>query len=141
MFMRSHRSWLPVVLAAALLAAECGDGAPSADGLRDSFAAQLAAIPAVKDLKRNGDEITFSGPGAEGGVGTWRIQITSATVEPNTDPSLTYKGTITSSWYSNGQIVRPSGRESNLPVELMSNGLSQDCWAFWNPATSRWEWE
>jgi hypothetical protein len=31
--------------------------------------------------------------------------------------------------------------ESNLPIELLDNGVSQDCWAFWNPATNRWDWE
>jgi hypothetical protein len=37
--------------------------------------------------------------------------------------------------------VEPLGKNSNLPVELMSNGLSQDCWAFWEKESSRWSWE
>ena len=130
-----------VALIAAVLSAACGGGAPGTDGLRESFAKQLAANPAVNDVKQDGDEITFSGPAAEGGVGMWRITIDSAMVEPNNDQALPYKGTVTSSWYSGGQIVRQSGRESNLPLELTSNGLGQSCWALWNSASSQWEWE
>jgi hypothetical protein len=124
-----------------LLASACGDGTPSAGDLRDSFAAQLAANRFVSNVQPDGDTITFSGPAADGRVGAWRIVIDSAEVEPNDDPALPYKGTITSSWYSDGQVVRPSGRESNLPVELTSNGLAQECWALWNSAAGRWEWE
>jgi hypothetical protein len=132
---------LRAMLILVLLASACGDGTPSADDLRDSFAAQLAANRFVSNVQPDGDTITFSGPVADGRVGAWRIVIDSAEVEPNGDPSLPYKGTITSSWYSDGQVVRPSGRESNLPVELTSNGLAQECWALWNSAAGRWEWE
>lgn len=124
-----------------LLASACGDGRPSASDLRDSFAAQLAANRFVSNVQPDGDTITFSGLSAGGGVGTWRIVINSADVVPNDDPSLPYKGTITSSWYSDGQLVQPSGRQSNLPAELTSNGLAQECWALWNSASARWEWE
>jgi hypothetical protein len=124
-----------------LLASACGDGRPSESDLRDSFAAQLAANRFVSNVEPDGDAITFTGPATGGGVAAWRIVIDSAAVEPNDDPSLPYKGTITSSWYSDGQPVRPSGRESNLPAELTSNGLAQECWALWNSASARWEWE
>jgi hypothetical protein len=124
-----------------LLASACRDGRPDASALRDSFAAQLAANRFVSNVRADGDTITFSGLAADGRVGTWRIVIDSAKVEPNDDPSLPYKGTITSSWYSDGQLVQPSGRQSNLPVELTSNGLAQECWALWNSASARWEWE
>jgi len=137
--MRDRSMRVSVILA--LLLSACGDGRPGADGLRDSFVAQLAANPFVRDVQRSGDEITFSGPVSDGGVGPWRIVIDSAVAEPNDDPSLPYRGTVTSSWYSDGQIVLPSGRESNVPVELTSNGLAQDCWALWNSASARWEWE
>jgi hypothetical protein len=130
-----------VALILVVLASACGDGRPSATDLRDSFAAQLAANRFVSNLQRDGDTMTFSGLAADGRVGAWRIVIDSAQVEPNDDPSLPYKGTTTSSWYSDGQLVRPSGRQSNLPVELTSNGLAQECWALWNSASARWEWE
>ena len=128
-------------LVLALLPLACGDGRPSESDLRDSFAEQLTANAFVRDVQRNGDEITFSGPAAGGGAGAWRVRIESSTIEPNDDPALPFKGTVTSSWYSDGQLVQPSGRESNLPVELTSNGLAQDCWALWNREASRWEWE
>jgi hypothetical protein len=137
--MRTHLLRATVLLV--LLAWACGDGRPSASGLRDSFAAQLAANRFVSDVQRDGDTITFSGLTADGRPGAWRIVIDSADVEPNDNPSLPYKGTITSSWYFDGQLVSPSGRESNLPVELTSNGLAQECWALWNTASARWEWE
>lgn len=127
--------------AVAILTAACGTGAPSDTDLRESFAEQLVANAFVRDVQRNGDEITFTGPAAGGGSGAWRVVIESASVDPNDDPSHPYKGTIESSWYSEGQLVEPSGSESNLPVELMSNGLAQDCWALWNDAAKRWEWE
>jgi hypothetical protein len=131
-----------IVLAIVSTAAACGR--PGEQSLRDSFAQQVAAIRFIKDFQRTGDDLTFSGPGAEGGVAKWRIHIDSAVIEPN-DPkdneAQPYKGTVKSSWYSDGQLVRPSGSDANLPVELMSNGLTQDCWAFWNPAKKQWSWE
>lgn len=114
---------------------------PGVDGLRDSFAQQLGANRFIKDFQRKGDALTFSGPGAEGGVATWRVEIDSAVVEPTGDPGQPYKGTVKSSWYSDKEPVRPRGPDSNLPIELMDNGLSQDCWAFWDEAAKRWSWE
>lgn len=129
-------------LVLALLLGACGDGRPSAGDLRDSFVEQLIANQFVRDVERSGDEITFSAPAAAGGGrGAWRIVIDAADIEPNDDTARPYKGTVRSSWYSDGALVRPSGRESNLPVELTSNGLAQDCWALWNSASARWEWE
>jgi hypothetical protein len=132
----------PLTITAALLSlSACGPGTPGTDGLRDSFAAQLSANRFITDFQRNGDELTFSGPGAEGGVATWRVQIDSAVVEANDDPAQPYKGTVKSSWFSDNQPVVPRGSESHLPIELMANGLSQDCWAFWDEAETRWSWE
>ena len=136
-----RRHFLRAALTLVLLAPACGDDTPSASDLRESFAAQLAANRFVSNVQPDGNTITFSGLSPGGGVGTWRIVIDSANIEPNNDPSLPYKGTITSSWYSDGQLVKPSGRQSNLPVELTSNGLAQECWALWNSASARWEWE
>jgi hypothetical protein len=133
-----NRRWVFAVVVA-LLSVACGDSAPDADGLRDAFVAQFQANTFVSDVRRDGDEVTFSGPTAEGGSSTWRIQIESAVVEPNDDPDLPYRGTVVSSWYADGQLVQPAGRESNLPVELTSNGLAQDCYALWNGAS--WGWE
>ena len=127
------------IVVAAVAIGACGK--PGVGSLRDSFAQQLAANRFIKDFQRNGDELKFSAPGAEGGVAKWRVHLDSAAVEPTGDPAQPYKGTVKSSWYSGNQLIRPRGRDSNLPVELMANGLSQDCWAFWTPSAKRWSWE
>jgi hypothetical protein len=122
-----------------------GCGKPGAGGLRDSFAQQVGANEFIKDFQRNGDELTFSGPGPEGGIAKWRVHIDSAVVEPNEDPKSSatnpYKGTVKSSWYSDGKIVEPSGGDSNLPIELLANGIAQDCYALWDQSTQKWSWE
>lgn len=130
-----------LMLIAVVTAAGCGK--PGVNGLRDSFAQQLASNRAVGDFQRNGDDLVFSGPGAEGGVAKWRVHIDSAVIETTGDTPARYKGVVKSSWYANGQIVRPSGdgRESRLPIELTANGLAQDCWALWDDAGKKWGWE
>jgi hypothetical protein len=143
---KSALRYAAIVLAAITLA-NCGkgkpdvDGKPGADGLRDSFAQQLAANGFIKDFQRSGDDLTFSGPDATGREGKWRVHIDSAVVEPNANADQPYKGTVKSSWYSNGQLVTPHGSSSNLPPELMDNGLAQECWAMWDGAAKRWGWE
>jgi hypothetical protein len=143
--MRSMPIRIVLVSLALMSLTLAGCGKPSVTSLRDSFAQQVSANQFVRDFQRNGDELIFTGPGSEGGVAKWRIQIDSAAVEPNDDPKTAaqqpYKGVVKSSWYSDGQKVEPSGRESNLPFELLSNGVSQDCWAFWEPSVRRWSWE
>jgi hypothetical protein len=132
------------IIIATVTVAACSSG-PGADTLRDSFAQQVAANRFIKDFQRDGDDLAFTGPGADGGIAAWRVHIDSAVIEPNegADNSAThpYKGTVKSSWFSDGQIVQPSGGESNLPIELLSNGISQDCWAFFDQASGKWSWE
>jgi hypothetical protein len=134
---------IAAVVATAALNAACS-GAPGEQGLRDSFAQQLGANKFVKDFQRNGDDITFVGPGPEGGTAKWRVHLDSSVVEPNEDkksnPSA-YKGTIKSSWFADDKKVEAGARQSNLPFELNSNGLSQDCFAFWDQAGKKWGWE
>ena len=127
-----------IVVGTLTLAACAG---PNEDNLRDSFARQLQANRFVKDFQRSGNELTFSGPGAEGGVATWRVRVDAVIIEPTGRPDQPFKGTVKSSWYSDNQIVLSRGRESNLPIELIDNGLGQECWAFWDPATKQWGWE
>lgn len=115
---------------------------PSERDLRDSFAAQLAANPSVKDFARRGDDLSFSGPGVGGReTARWRVHIDSALLAPTNHVRSPYKGTVKSSWYADDQPVRPGGRASNLPAALSSTGLAQDCWANWDAETRRWEWE
>lgn len=136
------RERFPWVLLVVVVLSGCADRAPGEEALRDSFAAQLEANEFVENVGREGDAITFVGPAAMGsGDGTWRIRIDSAVVEPNDDARFPYKGTVKSSWYSHEALVRPTGNQSNLPTELTSNGLAQECWALWNADAERWEWE
>ena len=131
------------VLLATVAAAACGDGKPTEASLRESFGQQLSANKFIKDFQKNGDDLTFTGPGAEGGTAKWKVHIESAAIEANDTPEQPYKGNIKSAWYSDGQqvIPSPSGRESHLPIELMDNGLAQDCWAFWEKDAKKWSWE
>jgi hypothetical protein len=130
---------LALALSCALLAAACGR--PGATGLRDSFAEQLAANRFVQDFQRNGDGLTFVGPGPEGGMAKWRVTIDSVTIDAQDDAAHPYKGTIRSSWFADGQRIVATATEPGLPFELISNGLSQDCYALWNPTENRWSWE
>jgi hypothetical protein len=122
-----------------LVVSACG-GAPSADSLRDAFAQQLAANKFLSEFQRSGDNMTFTAPGPDGSPSKWRVQIESATVAPQSDARQPFKGTVTSSWFVNGNQVRITGRDSNLPIELTSNGLGQECWAFWEKDTKHWSW-
>jgi hypothetical protein len=137
---RSHAVLLLVALFAALATGACSS-APGEDTVRDSFAQQLGSNRFIKDFKRNGDEMTFAGPAAEGGEGQWRVHIDSVTIEENGKEAQPYKGTVKSSWFSNNNPVVPKGGSSNLPIELQSNGLSQECWAFWEAEQKVWSWE
>ncbi len=137
--MRSIRFLRVALIVAVLPLAACGK--PGVDGLRDSFAQQVASNRFVRDFQRQGDDLLFSGPSGDGSDAKWRIHIDSAVIEPNNDEKQPYKGTVKSSWYVNDQPVLPRGRDSNLPIELLDKGVSQDCWAFWEPQTKRWGWE
>ena len=114
---------------------------PDVQSLRDSFAQQVASNSAVKDFNRSGDDLTFSGPGVESDVAKWRVHIDSAVIESQKDGPMPYKGTVKSSWFVDGRRIEPRGRDSNLPIPLISNGVSQDCWAFWDKTAKRWSWE
>ena len=117
------------------------NSAPPADGLRDSFAEQLSANKFISDFQRSGDNITFKGPRPDGTPSVWRVHIDAATVEAQKDEKQPFKGTVTSSWFVNGEKVEITGADSNLPSELTSNGLGQECWAFWDAGAKRWGWE
>jgi hypothetical protein len=136
---RAHRL-APIVVVAALIAA-CGNGQPTKDSLKDAFAQQLGTNKFVKDFARNGDEMTFTGPGADGGTAKWRVHIDLAVIEDTESQSLPYKGIIESSWYSDNRLVKSHGRDSMLPIELTANGLAQECWAYWDRQGKRWSWE
>ena len=127
------------VVIAVLTMAACGK--TRVDGLRDSFVQQLTANRFVSNVERSGDDVVFSGPTVEGGVGQWKIHIDSAVIEPGAQPGQPDKGVVKSSWSLNGTIIRPSGANSNLPLELTSKGLAQECWALWDQTAGKWGWE
>lgn len=133
---------LPLVLAlVATLASTSCSSAPGAEGLRDSFAQQLAANTFISEFHRSGDTMTFRGPRPDGTPALWRVQIESAVIAQQDDARQPYKGTVRSSWFVGGEKVEITGGDSNLPIELTSNGLSQDCWAFWLADEKKWSWE
>jgi hypothetical protein len=124
-----------------LLGAACSK--PGENGLRDSFSQQLAANKFVKDFQKSGDDFRFTGPGADGTIVKWRVHIDSAAITETDDAEKPYKGRVLSSWYpgDGNRKVEPDRLESNLPLELISTGLAQDCWALWNKSAKKWEWE
>lgn len=129
-----------LLLAALLFAAACSN-APHENDLRDSFARQLAGNKFIAEFQRSGDDMTFRGPRPDGTTSTWRVHIDETAVEPQSNERQPFKGTVRSSWYVNGEKIAITGRDSNLPIELTSNGLSQECWAFWEANARRWSWE
>jgi len=131
--------WILGAVILALFSPGCGK--PSVNDLRDSFAQQLAANKVVKDFQKNNDDLQFTGPGADGTIIKWRVHIDSAVIDDTKDNEKPYKGTVKSSWYAGDFKVVPDRYESNLPLELISTGLAQDCWAVWNKTTKKWEWE
>lgn len=129
-----------VLVLAAVFSAACS-GKPADADLRDSFAQQLAANTFVSGFQRSGDSLTFKAPRPDGTPSTWRVQIDSTAIAEESSKTQPYKGTVRSSWYVDGEKVDIKGSESNLPIELTSNGLSQECWAFWEADAKRWSWE
>ena len=134
-------SYMLMVVATAVLPA-CGTTTPPSDGLRESFLRHLAANRFIRDVQPAADEVRFSGPGVDGKErAAWRVHVDEAVVEKADDPAHPFKGVVRSSWYADDALVKMGVRESNLPIELTSNGLAQECWALWDPATKSWGWE
>ena len=79
--------------------------------------------------------------GGDTGEAKWRVRIDSTAIEANNDPANPYKGVVKSSWFADERPVTARGSQSNLPIELISNGLGQECWAFWKADSKAWSWE
>ncbi len=137
-------SWLSSGLLMVMMALTgCAGAQAQADdeSLRDSFAEQIETSSFVSEFSRVGDEITFSGPGREGGTVEWRVVIDTSLVEPNQfDDAKPYVGRVTSAWYADGEIVEYLGNMTALPKEILDRGLAQECWANWVEAEYRWDW-
>ena len=84
--------------------------------------------------------MTFSAPDLSGNDAQWQVRIGSAVLEPQDDEALPFRGLITSSWYADGELVEYLGSLSALPKAIEDAGVGQECWAFWETDTRRWDW-
>ena len=105
-------SWLScgsLIVMVMMAMAGCAGAQADDESLRDSFAEQIETSSFVSDFSRDGDEITFSGPGRDGGTAEWRVVFDTSLVEPNQfDDARPYTGRVTSDWYADGEIVEYS---------------------------------
>ena len=109
--------------------------------LKDSFVQQIASSGIVRDFQQNGDEILFAAKYGERLDAKWRVHVDSASIEPDKDGTTPYKGEVKSSWYVNGEQIRPRGDQSDLPLAFLDKGIAQECWAFWDKSTRQWSWK
>ena len=137
-------SWLscvPLMVMMALTGCAGAQAQADDESLRDSFAEQIETSSFISEFSRNGHEMTFSGPGRQGGTAEWRVVIDTSLVEPNQfDDAMPYVGRVTSDWYADGEIVEYLGNMTALPKEILDRGLGQECWANWVEAEHRWDW-
>ncbi len=129
-----------LVLGAVGLGCSSGPGTPSVDSLRDSFSRQISTIEFVEDFTAQGDEITFKRPDGSGELIEWRVVIKSLSVEPQDDDASPYRGNVSSSWFLNGEEIKATATASYLPMWILESGISQECWALWDPETTTWGW-
>jgi hypothetical protein len=125
-------------LAAAVAA--CGGVTPEQQ-LKDSFVQQIASSGFARDLQHQGDEVTFTGKRAEKNDAKWRVRFDAATIENDTDGKTPRKGTVKSSWFVDGEQIRPRGDQADLPLPILDAGLAQECWAFWDKNAGKWSWK
>ena len=109
--------------------------------LKDSFGQQIASSGIVRDFQQKGDEILFAAKYGERLDAKWRVHVDSASIEPDPDGTTPYKGVVKSSWYVNGEQIRPRGDQSDLPLAFLDKGIAQECWAFWDKNTHQWSWK
>jgi len=109
--------------------------------LKDSFVKQIATSGIVGDFQRNGDEVRFSAKYGERLDAKWRVHVDSASIERAADGTTPSKGVVRSSWYVNGEQIRPRGDQSDLPLAFLDQGIAQECWAFWDNSNHQWSWK
>lgn len=139
--MREHL--LVVCLCVSALAA-CRAAAPQQrreQQLRDSFVQQIAATSIVRNVQRDGDNVSFSARHGSQLDAKWRVHIDSVTIELQAGEATPAKGIVKSSWYVNGEPIRPSGNQSDLPLPFLDSGLAQECWAWWDSRSQQWSWK
>jgi len=129
-----------LVLGLSALAAVACRAAPEQQ-LKDSFVQQIASSGIVRDLQQKGDEIVFAAKYGERLDAKWRVHVYSASIEPDPGGTTPYKGVVKSSWYVNGEQIRPRGDQSDLPLAFLDKGIAQECWAFWDKSHHEWSWK
>ena len=116
-------------------------GANPEQQLRDSFIQQIASTPTVRDVQRHGDEVSFTLRYGEHPDAKWRVHVDSASIERAADGTVPSKGMVKSSWYADGEQIRPRGDQSDLPLAFLDRGLAQECWALLDKSSGEWSWK
>jgi len=130
-----------VILCLGVLAAAACGGATPQQQLKDSFVQQIVASGFARDLQHQGDEVTFTGKRAEKNDAKWRVHLDADVVENDTDGKTPRKGTVKSSWFVDGEQIRPRGDQADLPLPILDAGLAHECWAFWDKSSGKWSWK
>lgn len=119
----------------------CSAPATPEQELKNSFVEQIASTSIVRDFKQTADEVSFSARRGEKLDAKWRVRIESAAIERQADGSTPRRGLVTSSWFVDGEQIRPRGSQSDLPLAFLDRGLAQECWADWDDGRHTWSWE
>jgi hypothetical protein len=138
------RLQLLVVCLSAVGLAACRAAAPEqrlAQQLRDSFVQQIASTAIVRDFRRDGDTVSFTARRGSQLDVKWRVHIDSVAIEHQAGEATPSKGIVKSTWYVNGEPIRPRGDQSDLPLPFLDNGLAQECWAVWDSRSYQWLWK
>ena len=95
----------------------------------------------MRDVRHDGDNVSFSARHGSQVDAKWRVHIDAVTIESQAGEATPSKGLVKSSWYVNGEPIRPRGDQSDLPTPFLDNGLAQECWALWDSRRQQWSWK
>ena len=109
--------------------------------LKDSFVKQIASNGIVRDFQQKGDEYFLPRSTGEHPDAKWRVHVDSASIERGADGTTPVKGLLKSSWYADGEQIRPRGDQSDLPLAFLDQGIAQECWALWDKSKNQWSWK
>jgi len=130
-----------IVLCFTIALAACSGPTPQQQ-LKDSYVQQIVSSGFARDLQHQGDEVTFTGKRAEKSDAKWRVHFDAATIENDpADGKTPRKGTVKSSWFVDGEQIRPRGDQADLPLPILDAGIAQECWAFWDKSAGKWSWK
>ena len=129
-----------VLCASAIVLVGCGRPTPEQQ-LRDSFIQQIVSTANVRDVQRNPDDVSFTLRHGQNPDAKWRVHVDSASIERAANGSTPDKGMVKSSWYADGEQIRPRGDQSDLPLAFLDRGLAQECWAILDKSSGEWSWK